>query len=162
MWIICTVRPYIKKIATLPIIIHISSPAILVERRSKHIAPTHCKRHIAPYPNTRPNFSFEEQSKAKHSHRSVTHILVQPFVVCVLARLLQVRPIERKTPDSSRFVCKSELCRKRPNYRISVVQCRNDLDPSLSVNVLEHTLKACQRPSAWDQLVPCGDLEDRG
>ena len=80
---------------------------MLVERRSKHIARTHSKRHIAPYPKKRPNFSFERQRKDKHSHRSAAHILVQSFLVCLPARLLQVRTIETKTPDSSRFVRKS-------------------------------------------------------
>ena len=103
-----------NKIGTLLILIHISSPAVLVQTRSKHIAPTHSNRHIPPSPKTRPNFSFKDNAKTKHNHRNAGHILVQLSVVCVLPRLLQVRTIERKTPDSSRFVVQIRAMQKTP------------------------------------------------
>ena len=102
-----------RKIATLLIIIHISSPG-----KKKQACRTY------PLEATYPTLS-EEETELQLRRRTQTQAQppkYDPFPCTLLCRMrpgqVAARTMKRKTPDSSRFVCKSEPCRKRPNYRM--------------------------------------------
>ena len=120
LWIICTVMPYIgKKIANSP---HNHTRIQLHHIREKNKAGIlHLpisKRHITSCPKDKKQTPTPtDNPKDKHSHQSTTHVLVQSSVVCVLARLLQVRAVEKKDAGLlSLLVHIRSIQKKRPNY----------------------------------------------
>ena len=67
------------------------------------------------------NSNFNEQPKDKHNHhQSTAHVLVQSSVVCVLAKLLQVRAIEMKDAGLLSLLVHIRSIQKKPPQLLSI------------------------------------------
>lgn len=114
-----------KKIANLLIIIHISSSAMLVERRSKHIART-------PFEATYRTLSEKETKlqPRKTTQRQVQPPKCDPYPCTIFCRMPpgQISASKNhRNKDAGLLSLRAQIRGKRPNYRISVVKCRVDL-----------------------------------